>query len=191
MNIAVIGKHGDLAIELQNNLTDHHVTAYSKDQYDFLNKNNIQHLAEQIYNNDVIICCSGVYDQDAWTSYIINTVAPIYLLEKLTALNSSCHVILIGSHSAMWTSWPGIDLNRLSYNTSKSALQSFVEGLEHSELSKLKLTMFNTTKFQSEMSNYQGQPISHVVNIIKDLITNTTPPLVYESAKIRNNQSKD
>ena len=185
MNISIIGKHGDLAKELQNSLKDHHVIAYSKEQYNFLNKNDIQNLADQIYNSDVIICCSGICNQDAWDSYLINTVAPIYLLEKLISLDSTSQVILLGSHAAMWTSWPGIDLNRLAYNNSKSALQSYIEGLDHSAISKLTLTMFNATRFQSQMSNYQGYPISYVVNTIKDLIMNPNPPLVYEMGKIR------
>jgi len=186
--VSIIGENGDLARALHKKLIpDYNVICYGKDKHNFLNKNEIITLVNNIHKSDIIISCSGIYtSEDSWDMFTINAVAPIFLLEKLIEKQSQAHVIIVGSHGAMWTSWPGIDLNRLAYNNSKSALQSYIEGLDHSAVSKLTLTIFNATRFQSQMSNYQGYPISNVVNIIKELITNLNPPLVYEMGKIRN-----
>lgn len=180
MDVGLVGKEGDLAQALLQGLSGHLVTSYSKEEYNFTIKENVKKLANEISKHEVIICCTGVYNRDAYDTHLINTVGPIYLLELLAQRNSTAHVILVGSHSAMWTSWPHIELSRLSYNTSKQSLESYVTGLEHSKESNLKITLFNPSKFFSTMSNYSGYPINVIVDAIDYIINAKVPPLVYE-----------
>jgi len=80
----------------------------------------------------------------------------------------------------MWTSWPGISLERLSYNVSKETIQSFTIGLSQSGISNLKLSMFNPSRFQSKLNDYQGYPIDIIVDGIMHVIQAPTPILIYE-----------
>lgn len=179
MNISIIGTNGTLARHLINHLNQKNlVTSYGKQDYDFLDKNSIEILSEKIKHSDIIINCAGVNDLDTWDTFLINTVAPCYLLEKLIEKKSKSHFIMIGSHGAMWTSWPGITLNRLSYNSSKNSLQTFVQGLSQSSLSDMRLTLMNLSKFKSNMSNNQGYDIDVVVDAISYVIN--SPILVCE-----------
>lgn len=182
LNISIIGEHGDLAQALYNKLkTDHHVTCYGKDQYNFLNKEDITALADNIYQSDIIINCPGVFAySDSWDMFTINAVAPVFLLEKLIENKSQAHVIIVGSHAAMWTSWPNISLERLSYNVSKETIQSFVTGLAQSDSSNLKLSVINPSRFQSKLNGYQGYSIDIIVDGIVHVIQAPTPILIYE-----------
>jgi NAD(P)-dependent dehydrogenase (short-subunit alcohol dehydrogenase family) len=182
LNVSIIGENGDLAKALYNKLiTDHHVVYHGKDQYNFLDKEDIITLVDHVYQSDIIINCPGVFtSDDSWDMFTINAVAPVFLLEKLVEKKSQAHVIIIGSHGAMWSSWPSISLERLSYNISKETIQSFVTGLAHSGASKLKLSVVNPTKFQSKLNGYQGYPIDIIVDSIMHVIQAPTPILIYE-----------
>lgn len=186
MNISIIGKNGVLARALINKFNQtNHIETFGKDDYDFLNKDSICQLSDKIKNSDVIINCAGVNDKDVWDTYLINAVAPCYLLEKLIEKKSRSHFIMIGSHGAMWTSWPGINLNRLSYNASKKSVQSFIQGLSQSSLSEMKLTVMNLSKFKSNMSNNQGYDIDVIIDAISYVIDK--PILICEFDNYRQN----
>lgn len=180
--MSIIGENGDLARALYKKLIkDHHVICYGKDQHNFLNKEDITTLADKIYKSDIIINCSGVFtSNDSWDIFTINSIAPIFLLEKLIEKKSQAHIIIVGSHGAMWTSWPGISLARLSYNVSKETIQSFTIGLSQSGTSNLKLSMFNPSRFQTKLNDYQGYSIDIIVDGIMHVIQAPTPILIYE-----------
>jgi len=180
--VAIIGESGDLASNLYTRLqSEYEVSAFGKDDYNFLDKECIIKLANKIHKHDVIICCSGVFDNvDSWDMYIINTVAPAFLIEQLSLHKSTSHFIMIGSRSAKWTSWPGATITRVSYNNSKKSIQQYIESVEHSNSLLLKLTMFNPIKFKSKMSNYEGIDISEVVDVIMYIISNKNIVSVYD-----------
>lgn len=182
MEIAIIGSQGNLAKALAEELEkDHSVTCYGKNKFNFLNKNKIISLAKHIYTADIIICCVGVLaDHDPWDMFTINTVAPAFLLEQLDARSSRSHVIMIGSHAAMWTSWPGIEFTRLIYNVSKESLQSFIVGLAQRGQTNLTLTVLNPSVFQSKMSDYNGYPLDIVVESVQTIINSKAPLLILE-----------
>jgi short-subunit dehydrogenase len=182
LNVSIIGENGDLASALNKKLiTDHNVICYGKDKYNFLNKNDIIDLVSIIFESDIIVCCVGVTTStDIWDMFTVNAVAPSFLLEKLIEKQSQAHIIIVGSHGAMWTSWPGISLERLSYNVSKETIQSFTTGLSQSNISKLKLSMFNPSRFQNKSNGSQGYPIDIIVDGIIHVIESPTPLLIYE-----------
>lgn len=182
LNVSIIGENGDLARALYNKLIiDHHVVCYGKDQHNFLNKEDVTTLADKIYKSDIIISCPGVYtSDDSWDMFTINSIAPIFLLEKLIEKKSQAHVIIVGGHGAMWTSWPGISFMRLAYNISKETIQSFTKGLSQSGMSNLKLSVFNPSRFQSKLNGYQGYSIDTIVDGLIHVIQAPAPLLIYE-----------
>ena len=182
LNVSIIGEDGDLASALNKKLKlNHNVSCYGKKYYNFLIKNDIIELVNIISESDVIVCCVGILaSDDVWDMFTVNAIAPSFLLEKLIEKQSQAHIIMVGSHGAMWTSWPGISLERLSYNVSKETIQSFTTGLSQSGISKLKLSMFNPSRFQSKLNGYQGYPIDTIVDGIIHVIESPTPLLIYE-----------
>lgn len=184
--ISIIGKSGSLSSALKKSLSvDNQVTCYSKDQINMLDAKSVIDNVDHIKDSDVIIVCSGTINDSVRNMIDINASGPIQLLSELTDKKSTAQVILIGSHAATWTSWPGITMERLSYNVAKKFLVEFVTGLEHSELSNMKFTIYNVSKFQSSMSNDAGIPIEDVVDNISWIINQSNPPLIFESGKSR------
>lgn len=180
-SIAIVGESGGLAKELILKLQNsYQVRSFGKDQYNYVNSNDVDALAKEIAKFDIIINCPGVFDTDSWDTFLINCVAPAKLIEQLVTHNSRSHVILIGSHAATWTSWPNINLKRLWYNISKETLESIVLGVNHSGATNLKFTLFNVSRFQTAMGNFSGNKVEEVVSIIEDIIVSTNPPLIYE-----------
>jgi len=179
--MALIGSQGQLVSYVKKYYQDsYNIQAFGQHQYDIRNKNVVDHLAEQIVGADVIINCAGLFDQNVWDELLVNAVAPIYLLSKLTELQCQSKFIQIGSHSAMWTSWPGIDIDRLCYNVSKNCMQSAVTGLSHSGKTNMILTIINPSKFKSGMSNWEGHDVDTVIEYIDFVINSTNPPILIE-----------
>ena len=179
--MALIGSRGQLASTIQKYYLDSYkIQTFGQEQYDIRNKNTVDQLAKQIVDADVIINCAGLLDQNVWDELLVNAVAPIYLLSKLSELQCRSRFIQIGSHSAMWTSWPGIAIDRLCYNVSKNCVQSAVTGLSHSGKTDMLLTIINTSKFKSSMSNWEGNNIDVVIEYINFVVSSTNPPVLIE-----------
>lgn len=129
---------------------------------------------DNIVDYDVIVNCVGTMHGTVNEILTVNAVTPIVLLENLVNKQYQGHVIMIGSHASSWTSWPGIELDRLVYNNSKLALKNFVMGLSHSNLTTMKITLVDASRFQSEMSNFQGYNVEDIAQIVADLATTTS-----------------
>lgn len=186
--VSIIGKQGSLAQSIRKKLIDRYqTTCYSKSEFDLRNKQVISKLAEKIYKNDIIIFCSGVdKDHDSWDMMLINTVSFTFLLEKLIELGSKSHVIAIGSTGSRWVSWPGITYERLCYNISKQTLLSVATGLDHSKISKIKLSILNASRFENEHNEHSGYQINDVVDNVINIIEFKIPILVYEHRGFNN-----
>ena len=179
--LAIIGSQGGLATALHKKFSEEYIVeCFGKEQYNLTDVNDIDKLSEKISKFDVIINCAGVLNQDSWNTFIINAVAPARLIEQLTKHNSNAHLVLVGSHSSTWTSWPEISLERLWYNVSKETLESLVLGTNHSRGTKLKFTVFNPSRFQTPMRNFSGYSADIMVSAIEHIITTVPPPLIYE-----------
>lgn len=188
MRVAILGKHGDLANAVATGLSDHYVCLYGQEDFNFADKKTISNLVDSIHDFDAVIVCSGIVNNDSWDSLLVNFVGPAYLLELLVKKSSHARVIIIGSHSATWISWPGIDLSRLSYNVGKQAIEKYTTALEHSGISRLQLTVFHPTRFKSKLSQNTGLDISDIVEIISELLLIKNPPLIYELGSFRDDE---
>lgn len=178
--VAVVGADGTLAQAVATAFSNYKVSVFSRHNYDLRNVGDVELLATQLNTFDVIVYCPGVFVDDAWNTFTINATAPAHLCNQLAQANCQAHVILVGSHSGMWTSWPNIDLPRLWYNLSKQSLTAIATGLSHSGNTKMTYTAFNPCKFKSSMSNYSGVDALVIADAIKSVAESPAPPVVYE-----------
>ena len=180
MNVSIVGG-GDLATAFIKQ-TSHDVTVYRHEDYDLTQQDNCQLLCKQLVNADAVVITAGTFDNDLWNMWLVNTVAPSYIICCLNDQHYKGQIIVISSNGANWTSWPEISQSRLVYNTSKQAISKFVTGIEHAENSG-RYTVIEPSKFQSEMSQYQGSDIIHVVNAIEYALVNLVNKITLPSPK--------
>lgn len=159
--IAILGT-GTLARSLASKVT---ARLFSRAECDLLQPISDNVIAE-LKNYHTIINCAGINTGSTNNIIQTNFVGPVNLIEKLNNVGYAGRAIMIGSHGASWTSWPGIAHERLVYNTSKESLRNFVKGFAQSGLSKMKLSIIEPTKFQSPMSNHQGTAVESVADAI-------------------------
>lgn len=180
-NIAVIGRTSQLAKCLYNGLIpQHRVTVFGRPELDFKKPDSVRDLARSLCEFDCIINCAGSCVGTAEEIYAVNAVGPIVLIKELQQLESTARVIMVGSHGAMWPSWPGADQSRIVYNCAKRALQDFVVSFSHARCSNMQLCVFNASRFQSAMSGYTGYETTTVAQQILDVIQWTPLPVKIE-----------
>lgn len=183
--MALIGSRGCLASSIRCYYQDSYsIQVFGQEQYDIRDRNIVDQLSKQIVNSDVIINCAGLLGPDPWDELLVNAVAPIYLLTKLSESHCRSRFIQIGSHSAMWASWPGVKIDRLCYNVSKQCMQSAITGLSHSGKTNMLLTIINPSKFKSDMSNWDGYEVTAVIEYIDFVINSKNPPVLLEMEAI-------
>lgn len=180
-SMAIIGSQGHLASSLyQHYCNQYNIKMFGQHKFDLRNRTDIDSLADEISEFDIIINCAGIFCQDVWDELIVNATAPIYLLSRLAILKCCSRFVQIGSHSAMWTSWPGISVDRLCYNVSKNCVQTAITGLSHSKQTDMMISIINPSKFKSGMSNYEGYEITEVIEYVNFVINSSNPPLIIE-----------
>ena len=167
--IALLGS-GSLSKAISSKITS---DTFDRSDVDYIKGEFTEQFIDNIVNYDVIINCVGTMQGTVKEILTVNAIAPMVLLESLVKKQYSGHVILIGSHASTWTSWPGIELDRLVYNNSKLTLKNFVMGLSHSDLTNMKITLVDASRFQSKMSNFQGYNVEDIAQIVTDLATAT------------------
>jgi hypothetical protein len=145
-------------------------TIFKHSDYDITVESECFALAAKIANYDTILITAGYHGTNDWNSWMVNTVGPSYLVSLIEKNYSGKKIIVVTSYGGAWPSWPGITLDRLTYNSSKSACTNFLSGLIHGG-AKNKITILETSKFQSNMSNNTGMDIVLVANQIRDIIT--------------------
>jgi len=163
--IAILGT-GTLAQSLASKLT---AKIFNRSACDFLEPLSDRFI-DELKEYNTIINCIGVNTGTAKEILQTNYLTPLSLIESLNKREYKGRVIMIGSHGASWTSWPGISYERLIYNQSKENLRNFVKGFMHSGLSTMQLTIVEPTKFKSPMNNYQGVDVDSTVESIVKIL---------------------
>lgn len=172
MNTVAIVGGGELAQSWQDkNNVNYKIDVYTREQFDLSQRTQCDHLIDLLYSKDIVIITAGSFDKDLWNTWLINLVAPAYVVSQLIEKNYSGHVIVISSNAANWTSWPDININRLTYNNAKHAVSNFIYGVIQGKFAG-RYSVIEPSKFKSNMSNYQGQDIEQVVETI-DFVINT------------------
>lgn len=160
-------------------VTKHNVKVYSRPDIDFTTPSTLNDCLLELIKHDVIINTIGVNKGDMQNILQVNYLTPIYILEKLLELDYKGKVIYVGSHGSTWTSWPGIDIERLNYNVSKANLKTYMISLSQSGLAKYRLCLFDSTKFQSPMSDYQGDDIQEVAGLLEQIVDLDNPKILH------------
>jgi hypothetical protein len=176
LKVALLGK-GSLAKAFIAS-TKHQIKIFSRPEIDFWLQSSVKDWVRDVANNDVIINTIGINKGDLATIMQVNYFTPVLLLDQLRQIDYQGKVIFLGSHGATWTSWPGIDSERLNYNVSKANLKTYMMSLSQSGLVKYKICLFDSTKFQSQMSDFQGDDISEVAKLLEYLIDTNTPDIL-------------
>lgn len=179
MNISIIGG-GDLARAFSQQ-TKHTATIYSHCDYDIAVQTVCDQLVLKVMDSDAVIITAGVYGGSVWNVWLVNTVAPSYLISELITKQYSGKIVVISSNAANWTSWPGSPVDRIVYNNSKHAISNFVYGVEHSGFGQF--TVLEPSRFQSKMSNYQGTDIDQVVQTLEYALSNSVYSIKLPSPK--------
>jgi NAD(P)-dependent dehydrogenase (short-subunit alcohol dehydrogenase family) len=170
MNLAIVGG-GELAQAVDTAVQDQYtVTTFGREHTDLVQKSQCDQLATQLMTFDNILFTAGAYNTDLWDMWAVNTVAPCYLVSQLVNNNYTGHVIVVSSHAANWTSWHGIDVNRLTYNNSKHAVSNFVKGVQQSNVVG-RYSLLEPGRFQSRMGGDSGHTLQTVVDAVKFLLT--------------------
>lgn len=175
--IALLG-NGSLAKAFQTQ-TKHDVCVFKKPELDFLSIDSIENNISLLANYDVVINTIGIHQGNPSDIVQINYLSPKYILDKLIELDYQGKVIFIGSHGSTWTSWPGIDTTRLNYNVSKANLKTYMMSLSQSGLAKYQICLFDSTKFVSPMSGFEGSKVEDVANLLEELVDLQNPRLLH------------
>jgi NADP-dependent 3-hydroxy acid dehydrogenase YdfG len=167
--IAIVGG-GELANHIKSSANNRQVDIIGHNEFDITNQSQCDFIVPKLATYDAVIVTSGKYTDDIWDMWLVNTVGPCYLIAKLNAVAEGQRIIAISSHGASWTSWPGIPTYILSYNTNKSALNTFLTGLVQQDNSTNNITVFEPSKFKSHMSNHHGASPSDVAQQVLEVI---------------------
>lgn len=177
MKIIIIGG-GETAQAFKNQSgMCHDIDIMTKQEFDIRDQETCQAIADKCLHYDAIIVTAGVFASDAYNIWSTNLLGPVLILNHLVQQQFQGHITVISSHSANWTSWPDISLQRLNYNSSKHALSTFVSGLSHRSHVPT-FTIIEPPSFQSRMSQYKGITMSAVVDAINQSLQKRVDKIV-------------
>jgi hypothetical protein len=164
--ILVLGK-GQLAQSIKTRFED--AILVGRPEYDFARKLDCDRLFQQYPTPSYVINTVGTMGDDVWDNLMANFVSPCYIAAHYID-QTQCHVINISSASAWWVSYPGLSLERFSYNIAKESLSNFGKHMNRitiDDCTKGSLTTIEPGMFQSKMSNFRGQDIQNIVDCIE------------------------
>lgn len=170
MNIAIVGG-GGLTQSFVNKYPEHQCAVFERTQYDITEQSVCNQLVEQLVDFDAVIISAGTMLPDTWRMWLVNTVAPSYILEKLFEKNYQKRIVLISSNAGNWNSWPDITFHRLVYNNTKHAISLFVSGAEQGGLLK-NCVVVEPSRFKSAMSGHLGQEVDEIAEAVNLALTN-------------------
>lgn len=163
--ILILGK-GALAQAIGTRFND--AVLLGRPEFDFALKTDCDRLIQQYPAPDCLINTVGAMGEDLWQNLTVNFVSPCYIAMHYID-RTQCHVINISSASAWWVSYPGLSTTRFSYNIAKESLSNFGQHINRitiNDSSKGSLTTIEPGRFQSKMSNWQGQDIENIVDCV-------------------------
>lgn len=151
-----------------------------KPEYDFAVQADCDRCVEE-HTADCVVITHGVLCDDLWQSMTVNFTSAAYLLDRYYTSMSKGQIILVGSASVNWQSWPGIDTERMYYSASKYALYNIAKQYNRLAEKPVSIQVFNTTRFASKMGGDFAVPASQAAQELQMLIDN--PRITELSAK--------
>ena len=140
------------------------------------NKNYKSGTVDDVKENDIFIQTQGTLRGS--TTKIINRNFTEIIDQADKIKNIAKQMIVIGSVGADFTSWPGLDITRLTYNIAKQSLRNWVHGwnqsifVKHEGVIGMKVQILSPAVFKSNMSGGIGMEIEELVKNITYLVNN-------------------
>jgi NAD(P)-dependent dehydrogenase (short-subunit alcohol dehydrogenase family) len=170
MKIAIIGG-GGLTNAFVDKYSEYQCTVFERSQYDIAEQSQCDQLIDQLVGFDAVIISAGTMVPDTWRMWLVNTVAPSYILEKLFEKKYQNRIVMVSSNAGNWSSWPDITFHRLVYNNTKHAISLFVSGADQGGLLK-NCVVVEPSRFKTSMSGYLGQDVDDVAEAVNLALTN-------------------
>ena len=130
---------------------------------------------EDVGPGDVVISTQGT---NRGTSRQIIDRCFTEIVEQVESVEKiASRFIVIGSMGSEYSSWPGIDNQRMIYNISKSSLEKWMQDYNQKNFVKedgrshgMRIQMCEPATFKSNMSNHKGMEIEEIVDAVKYLV---------------------
>lgn len=172
--ILVIGK-STLASKLKEKFTEIDFTIVGRPEYDISSQDTCDRIVKD-FDHDTIILSQAVFDGGVWEQLTVNTVSLVYLATKFYEKLSKGQIICVSSASAVWPSWPGVDIKRLVYGLSKETISNFTKHMQRKIYDTEKpvaIQCYEPCRFPSKINNYSaGIQLEKVIKDVKYLIDN-------------------
>ena len=186
----VIGSNGGVGKECVNYFsTKYDVIPISREQGDLRNKEFIRTLVDK-YNPIVVLNCAGVYEKEFYETFESNFLSVSFLTMEFYKKMKGGHIINICSSSANSSGWPGIEYDRITYNSSKSSLKKFSNMLQSSKRKKVKVTTLEPAQINTKMLKHKSDKVTpiepqYIVEVISWILKQPSS-VVISSMEIQN-----
>ena len=125
--------------------------------------------SNDILKNDVVIITQGT-SRGGFAHIFKKSLTDV--IERILEISSkSNRIIVVGSLGGEFTSWPGIQQDRMMYNIAKHCLSRFVQDWNQAG-NECRIQICEPASFKTPMSGNTGMEITKVVDAINFLIRN-------------------
>ena len=165
MKILIIGKGETCRAFRQKYEVKYDIRVIGRDEYDLNNSDDCLSIAGICTSYDAVLILAGKRsgcDKELWNS---NFLGPALIAGRLIELNYQGHVVALSSHAANWSSWPGIDKDRLIYNCAKHSLSHFFGALNLG-VDMPSFTIIEPPAYKTHLSMYKGHDIETIIDAI-------------------------
>lgn len=173
MNILIVGK-SDLGIATQKLCGG---IVVGRPQYDLSKEGSCNKLLQD-HNPDCVVLTQGILGKlsTPWEMSTVNYTSMVHLIACFYNKMTQGQIIVVSSATTAWTSWPGIDMDRLVYACNKEALSSFCKNLNRKNIPSqpekdVSIQVYEPNAFASKM-NSNGVNIDIAAKELKYLIEN-------------------
>jgi len=130
----------------------------------------------EVQSGDVVISTQGT---NRGTSKKIIDRCFTEIVEQAESVEKiASRFIVIGSTGAEYSSWPGIDNQRMIYNISKASLEKWVQDYNQKNFTKetgivgMRIQICEPSAFQTPISKHTGMPLQDIINSVEYLVQN-------------------
>lgn len=141
-------------------------TVVGRAEYDLTVQGHCDKLVQDYMPRKVAIT-HGVNHGDLWDMMQVNFTSAVYLIAKFYEKMDTGQIVIVGSATTSWQSWPGIDMDRMVYSTTKAGIREYCANLNRKNLpadaeKNVSVQLYEPNSFFSPMSNYSTKTPAHV-----------------------------
>jgi len=157
---------------------EHEVLVVSRADYNISKQSECDKLVQDYKDVDCVVLTQGNMDVDVWNSISVNYTSMVYLITKFYDTMPKGQIIAISSASVNWQSWPGINMSRMVYASTKTALSDFCDNLNRKNIpgeeeKPISIQVFEPNIFASKINNYKSDTsVEEVAQELYSMIKN-------------------